>query len=122
MARWKWLIIDLAALLALWHLASTLVPHATTVLPPIDDIAKELYALIANGELLGHVAASVRRTLYGFGLAVTTGVPIGILIGSNKSLQKVTEPLIEVTRPISPIAWIPLSILWFGIGEESKIF
>lgn len=121
MARWKWFLIDVAALLAVWAAVSML-PAARTVLPPISDVAAEVISMMRSGELSAHIAASLLRTLQGFMLAVATGIPLGILIGSTPWLHRISEPCIEVLRPISPIAWIPLSILWFGIGEASKIF
>lgn len=122
MSRGTWFVLNVAVLLGIWAAVSLLIPAARTILPPIQDVAAEAYALIVSGDLALHVAASLLRTLQGFMLAIITGIPLGILIGSTPWLYRLTEPLIEVLRPISPIAWIPLSILWFGIGEGSKIF
>lgn len=122
MARWKWFIVDIASLLVIWETISILIPHAASLLPPPELVGVELYRLAASGELWKNVVASLARIFNGFALAVVTGIPMGMLIGSSKTIRNVTEPLIEVTRPISPIAWIPLSILWFGIGEGSKVF
>ncbi|MCD6673217.1 MAG: ABC transporter permease [Burkholderiaceae bacterium] len=122
MARWKWFVIDVGLLVVAWWLISTSIPHAASVLPPPGAVGVEFYSLASSGELWQHLLASLSRVFNGFALAVVTGVPLGVLIGCSKTLQKITEPLVEVIRPISPIAWIPLSILWFGIGEGSKIF
>jgi ABC-type nitrate/sulfonate/bicarbonate transport system permease component len=122
MARWKWFLADLAALLFLWSAVSLWVPGADQVLPAVPIVVAEMVELAKNGALVRDVEATVIRVFEGFLLAVATGVPLGLLFGVMPRLFRLVEPLIEVVRPISPIAWIPLSILWFGIGEVSKIF
>ncbi len=122
MTRLKWFLIDVAILLAIWAAVSAWVPSAHYVLPSIPVVAHELVELVASGELVRHIVASLTRTAEGFLLAVITALPLGLLLGSAPRLLRMVEPLIEMIRPISPIAWIPLSILWFGIGEASKIF
>jgi taurine transport system permease protein len=79
-----------------------------------------------NGELddaslLGHFLASMGRVFSAFALAVALGIPIGILMGTSRIARGIFDPPIEFYRPLPPLAYLPLMIVWFGIGEESKI-
>jgi NitT/TauT family transport system permease protein len=78
--------------------------------------------LVRNGTLLQHVAASLMRVTIGYLAAVIVALPLGVLMGWFPGTFYAINPLIQLLRPISPIAWIPLAILWFGIGNVSPIF
>jgi NitT/TauT family transport system permease protein len=78
--------------------------------------------LLANGMLIKHAVASLFRVTVGFYLAVLLGIPLGIALGMTKSLHSLINPIIQFLRPISPLAWIPLAMLWFGIGDPPAIF
>lgn len=69
-----------------------------------------------------HILASVGRVMAGFFVASAVGVVLGIVMGTSRVMRAVFKPLVEIIRPIPGIAWIPISILWFGTGEVSKIF
>ena len=75
-----------------------------------------------HGLLLKYVVASLFRVTWGFALAVVLAVPLGLIIGWNRRADMAFNPLIQVLRPISPLAWIPLAILWFGVGDLSPSF
>ncbi|MDR2638589.1 MAG: ABC transporter permease, partial [Helicobacteraceae bacterium] len=75
-----------------------------------------------DGTLLGHTKASVIRVFQGFAIAAVLALTIGIVIGLSKTAERLTGVILQVVQPVPPIAWIPLAILWFGIGEGSKIF
>ena len=91
---------------------------------PFDLLARGV-AMLSTGytgtTLYAHIAASLARTLVGFSLAVLIGVPLGLLIGRVRTLEAVVFPWFAFLRPIPAIAFVPLVILWFGIGEFSKI-
>ncbi|MBU2560348.1 ABC transporter permease, partial [archaeon] len=72
--------------------------------------------LILSGELLTHISASLYRVILGFALAAIIAVPHGILIAWSKTAEDMTNPLVELFRPIPAVALIPVAILWFGIG------
>jgi NitT/TauT family transport system permease protein len=72
--------------------------------------------------LLNHSIASLYRVTLGFYLAAIIGIPIGIVLGLSRSLSKIMDPVVQFLRPISPLAWIPLAMLWFGIGDQPAIF
>lgn len=122
MQRSLWLVIDIAFLLVVWGVVAAFVPGAAYVLPPIPDVAKKALELVYSGSLGRDIIASLSRTFAGFSIAVATALPFGIFLGRMPRVARSIDPLIEVLRPISPIAWIPISILWFGIGEVSKLF
>ncbi|WP_397474700.1 ABC transporter permease [Pusillimonas sp.] len=122
MKRTTWFCITVAALFALWWGITTFVHGAHHVLPRPEAVWAEAKVLAMSGDLSAHIAASLRRAVQGFILALLTGIPLGLLLGLSKPLFRLFQPLIEVLRPISPIAWIPLSVLWFGIEEGSKLF
>jgi NitT/TauT family transport system permease protein len=77
---------------------------------------------IEDGTLLRFAVASIYRVAVGFGLAVAIGVPLGLWAGWNLRGAQAINPLIQALRPISPIAWIPLAVLWFGVQDSAAIF
>ncbi len=78
--------------------------------------------LIEKGLLVKYVVASLFRVTWGFGCAVLIGVPLGLILGWFRPAFLALNPLIQVLRPISPIAWIPVAILWFGVSDAAPIF
>jgi NitT/TauT family transport system permease protein len=113
--------------LALWYLVTDLLGlMPAIVLPSPEKVFFTIYekALVPAGEekLLGHIGVSLVRILVGVGIALGLAIPLGILMGWYEDLDALASPIMEVLRPIPPIAWIPLAILWFGIGLGSKVF
>ncbi|BBB89615.1 MAG TPA: ABC transporter permease [Methylomusa anaerophila] len=109
-------------LLVIWQLLFEIGIIKPVTMPPPTKVARSFLELAGNGQLLKHIGVSILRVLEGFGLAALTGIVLGIGIGLSKVLDRLTDLLIQVVKPIPPIAWIPLAILWFGIGEPSKIY
>jgi len=108
------------ALVGLWWLAvaatgSLIVPTPGQVLLGIGELARQ-------GLLLRHVTSSLWRVGVGFGLAVVLAVPLGVCMGWFHGVFVAVNPVIQLLRPVSPIAWIPLAILWFGVGDLSPVF
>ena len=81
-----------------------------------------LVELLRSGLLLKYVVASLFRVTWGFLLAAGLAVPLGLVAGWSRRGELATNPLAQMMRPISPLAWIPLAILWFGVGDLSSIF
>ena len=77
---------------------------------------------LAGLSLWGHIWASTQRILIGFALAAIVAVPLGLLMALNPYINAVVKPVFDLFKPMPPIAWISISILWFGIGESSKVF
>ncbi|MBC7953781.1 MAG: ABC transporter permease [Rhodospirillaceae bacterium] len=111
-----------AALLGVWQALSELGFIKPMLLPPPTKVAATFAALIANGELFRHLGISLLRVLEGFAIAAVIGLPLGIGIGLSRTLDRMTDLIVQLVKPIPPIAWIPLAILWFGIGEGGKVF
>ena len=76
----------------------------------------------AGGTLFQHVLQSTRLVLLGFAAAALTGVPVGLLMGASRRVDALIGPVFSLLRPIPPLAWIPLAILWLGLGDMAKIF
>ena len=87
-----------------------------------SSILREMYDMTLSGVLPGHIAASMKRVLTGYVIALGTGIILGGLMGWFRWLDDLLDPLVELFRPVSPLAILPLAILWLGIGETSKIF
>jgi sulfonate transport system permease protein len=111
-----------AAILALWQALFHLGYIKPLILPPPSQIALTFWDLLKSGALLRHIGISILRVLEGFGIAAFLGLSLGIAIGLSRTLDRLTDLIIQVIKPIPPIAWIPLAILWFGIGEQSKVY
>lgn len=113
----------LSVLLILWQLASTkLLDESTaTLLPPPTSVIKAAWDLIISGDLFHHLLDSLKREFVAF-LWATLSIPLGIAMGWWKIVDEQVDPLMEILRPVPPLAWIPLSILWFGIGDIQNQF
>jgi NitT/TauT family transport system permease protein len=109
-------------LLTVWQTVSWAEIFPPGLLPSPLAVAAAIQELWVRGVLLGHIADSIYRFLAGYVLAVVLGVPFGLLAGWSRRLEALVEPLLQTVRPISPIAWMPLAILWFGIGNQPTIF
>jgi NitT/TauT family transport system permease protein len=110
----------IAALLLLWQIALTW--HPAQLLPTPWAVAAGILELLQHGLLPKYIVASLFRVTWGFVLAVVLAVPLGLFIGWNRRADMAFNPLIQVLRPISPLAWIPIAILWFGVGDLAAIF
>ncbi len=92
------------------------------IMPAPQTVWKTIVSLVTSGKLWTNLVVSVGRVLKGYALAGILGIVLGIFIGQSRHLERLTELLIQIIKPIPPIAWIPLVILWFGIGESGKVF
>jgi NitT/TauT family transport system permease protein len=120
-------ISSVMGFLFLWYLVTEIFGFMPAiVLPSPEKVFFTIYekTLVPVGEekLFGHIGASLVRILVGVGIALGLAIPLGVLMGWYEDLDSLASPVIEVLRPIPPIAWIPLAILWFGIGLGSKVF
>ncbi len=110
----------LVLLVLLWAAAIALAGQ--TLLPSPWKVGAAIAELAQKGFLVKHVVASLFRVTWGYLLAVAVGVPLGIFLGWRRRAEMAVAPLIELLRPISPLAWIPIAILWFGVGDLAAIF
>lgn len=107
-------------LIALWWTA--VAASGTIIIPSPWKVVLGIAELAQQGTLLEHVAASLFRVGTGYLLAAALAIPLGILMGWFNGLFVALNPLTQILRPISPIAWIPLAIIWFGVGNLAPIF
>jgi ABC-type nitrate/sulfonate/bicarbonate transport system permease component len=109
----------LLATVALWQLASRL-DHPELILSPLE-IARHVVEALRSGELLPHVGASLIRSLPGFLIGSLVGVILGLLAGVGRSLDQLLSPPVFLTYPVPKIVFLPIVMLWVGIGDLSKI-
>jgi NitT/TauT family transport system permease protein len=112
--------VGLAALVLTWDLAIRL--SSQTLLPGPAKVLGAIVELTASGEMVRHVVASLFRVTWGFLAAAVTAIPLGLMLGWYPRGERAGGPLLQLLRPISPLAWIPLAILWFGVGDLSSVF
>jgi NitT/TauT family transport system permease protein len=110
----------LAALIATWW--GAVVATHSVIFPTPWAVITGTFQLLEDGTLWRHIGASLLRVGAGFGLAVCVAVPMGLWMGWVAGAYRTFNPLFQILRPISPIAWIPIAILWFGVGDASPIY
>jgi taurine transport system permease protein len=119
-------LMTATVLIALWFLVTESGWVKPLFLPsPLAVWEKFMLALtegVSNSTLWQHTLASIGRVFGAFALALVTAVPIGILMGVNRFLRGLFDPIIEFYRPLPPLAYLPLVIIWLGIGEFPKVF
>jgi len=124
-AALSWRVSSLMAFLALWSLAGGLVeatrPFNPLFLPAPWVVIGALLELAHKGQLWVHVAATLERVAVGFAAGAVLALALGLLAGQIRAVRNVVEPVIELLRPIPPLAVLPLFIVWVGIGEASKV-
>lgn len=113
--------VSIVGFIALWWL-STLVFFNPKLVPPPNVVAETLWSISANGELFGHVWASLRRVVIGYLIGAFWGIGIGVCIGMYKIADDLLEPPLQFVRNITPVAIVPLAIHAFGLDEASKFF
>lgn len=117
--------LSILVFLVVWQLVVSFTKAGMVLAGPIETIGaflKALWSPIGTHTIEGHILWSLSRVLVGFLLGSLTGIVLGILMGWFRPVSALFRPLFEILRPIPPIAWIPLSIVWFGLGEASKYF
>lgn len=113
-------VVLIAVLLVLWQLSATYVVDTPTW-PPVTSVVQALIANVADGTLPGHLLATFWRQMLGYMLAVALGIGLGLAMGYFRVLYNLFEPLVEVLRPIPGPAYLPVLVLFVGIGHEMKV-
>jgi NitT/TauT family transport system permease protein len=122
-AKWEkffWPVLAFAVFLATWYYS--VLWSASKTFPSPLDVTRGIVELFHKGVLWNYIGDSLRRVAMGFGVAVVLGIPTGLTLGWYPAAAQVVNPVIQMLRPISPIAWIPVSIVWFGIGDAAAIY
>jgi taurine transport system permease protein len=124
-ASWKWSALAIAVMLGLWWFVTATGLIQPLYLPGPVAVFTKLVAVAHDGymdaTLWQHFEASLLRVLAALLLALVTAIPLGVALGLNRVLKALVDPLIEFCRPVPPLAYLPLIVIWFGIGETSKI-
>lgn len=110
----------IAVAIGLWELGVSL--SGSRLVPAPSAVADAGYELARTGDLWVHVAVSARRAMLGFFVGSSAGVVVGLAMGRLQAFRLSLEPFLQLLRPIPAIAWVPFSILWFGVGESPKVF
>ncbi len=113
--------LSLAVAAALYELLARSGLFAAALLPTIPAIARALVSMLADGSMLHHAAATLYRVLVGLGLAAAFGLALGILMGRFAAVERFFLPLVSALMPIPSLAWAPVFILWFGLGNVAAV-
>lgn len=113
-------VMVMALSIAAWDVAVRI--SGSDMFPRPVEVLRGVIELAERGVLFKYIIASLFRVTWGFALAVMVGVPLGLLLGWFRRLYLAFNPMIQILRPISPIAWIPLAILWFGVSDAAPVF
>jgi taurine transport system permease protein len=124
-ASWQWSAVAVLAAIGAWWLVTwaglippLYLPGPVAVFRKLIEVSRDGYM---DATLWQHFQASLLRVLAALLLGIATAVPLGLALGLNRVLRALVDPLIEFYRPIPPLAYLPLIVIWFGIGEVSKI-
>lgn len=113
-------VLSVLAFLAVWQFAAGF--WSPELFPSPVVVAKALQELADSGILWEHIAVSLARFSAAYLAALVVAVPLGLFLGRSPRCRHAIDPLLQILRPISPIAWFPLAVLWFGIGNAPAIF
>lgn len=113
--------VGLLVALGAWEVFARSGLFSQALSPPIEAIAASLYQLIADGSMIRNAGATLGRVLLGLLLACIIGIPLGTLMARYRVWERFWVPLVSVLMPIPSLAWVPLFILWFGIGDITMI-
>jgi ABC-type nitrate/sulfonate/bicarbonate transport system permease component len=121
--------LTIALLLLLWHFASAtgifgrMSPESSRLLlPPPSVVFDSLAEMARSGYLLDNVSISAMRVLVGFLLSALIAVPLGAIMALSATANNLVDPIVRLLAPIPGVAWVPIAILWFGLGDEAAIF
>lgn len=118
-------VLTLLSLCLIWWAGSASGALSPMTVPPPSEVMHSFWRITvdsyADGQLYVHVLYSLKRVLLGFTLATCIGIPLGLAMGYSPSVEAFVNPVFLVLRPIPPLAWIPLAIVWLGLGDGAKV-
>jgi ABC-type nitrate/sulfonate/bicarbonate transport system permease component len=118
-------IVSMIAFLSVWHYAAASGAFSGALCTPwqvVEQFRNLMTDTLAGLTIWGHIWASAQRIFIGFVLASLVAIPLGLFMALNPYVDAIVKPVFDLFKPMPPIAWISIAILWFGIGEPSKIF
>lgn len=104
-----------------WEIFARSGMFSKALTPPLASVLATLWTMLAQGDILLHVASTLGRVFLGIGISFVIAVPIGMLMGRYRLCERLASPLLSVLMPIPSLAWVPLFVLWFGIGDLATI-
>jgi NitT/TauT family transport system permease protein len=122
MRNWQISLLFFLGLLLVWEILFRLGLWPPYVFPSPSSVALSLYKGLANGTYVLAVATSMRRILIGYGLSILIGIPLGLLLGRSRLVQTTLGPMVLGLQALPSICWLPLALLWFGLGEKAILF
>jgi ABC-type nitrate/sulfonate/bicarbonate transport system permease component len=119
-------LISVASFFALWEIVTLVNGTVVDLFNPIlipspGEVLQVGIEMLRSGDLIAHLVASLSRVVQGFVLAAVMGVLMGVAVSRSATLSSLFEPIVEMFRPIPSLAFLPIFVLWFGIGELSKV-
>ncbi len=115
-------VISLGVAFTLWELVSTYVVRNPFILPSFSQTIMALYSLVVSMEIFSDIAVSLYHFGIGIFFGIVIGIPLGMIMGWYKTADYFFDPIIELLRPIPPLAWIPFAIVWFGLTHQAAGF
>jgi len=113
-------LLSIAAVLGIWELVAVFIVKETFTLPSVHEVASSFYDL--REDIPGDAAISLKRFAIGLLWAIAVGIPMGAAMGWFKRVERILDPIVQVIRPIPPIAWIPFAMIWFGLTDYGGSF
>lgn len=114
-------VFVLAVIVFLWHMGAKKI-NSPLLLPKPLDVAYGFIQCITDKEIVKNVIITMSRVLKGFAYAMVFGLPIGIMMGFSKTVERAISPVVDSARQIPIMSWVPLTIVWFGIGDGPTVF
>jgi len=114
-------ITSVASAIIIWEIIARII-NTKYILPKFTEVVFAFLELVNGDELCRDILTSLNFFVIGMGVAITVGIPLGIMMGWFKTIDKAVDPIIEMIRPIPPLAWIPFAILWFGLTQYTAGF
>lgn len=113
--------VVVAVLLVVWHIAANRIQN-TILLPYFLETARAFFTAWIDPFIMSNLALTLKRVFIGFAYSVMIGIPVGLLMGYSKTAMQAISPIINSVRQVPIMAWVPLSIIWFGLGDGPTIF
>jgi NitT/TauT family transport system permease protein len=114
-------LLSVLALLALYEAFARSGMFPRALMPTLSEVGATLWSMLLDGSMLGHVTGTLSRVMIGFAAAVAIGLPLGILMARYGPVERFCMPLVSALMPIPSLAWVPIFILWFGIGNTVAV-
>ena len=114
-------VTGIVVLLTIWEVFARSGMYSTAMTPPVESVAKIMWRMLADGSLIENAFATLIRVFIGLSISFVIAIPLGVLIARYWVAERVFLPVLSVLLPIPSLAWVPLFVLWFGIGDVATI-